>query len=127
LSLSHLGAGALDQGDYWTARALLRESLAICRELGGGLGIAQNLEWFAVVAAAQAQPERAARLLGAAEALREAKGALMQPADRARQERCIAAVRTALAEGEFVAAWAEGRAMSLPQAVQYALEESADC
>ena len=122
MSLNRLGFMARDQGDYGAAWVLFEESLAIFRELGNKLGIAQNLEGLAAVAVAQAQSERAARLFGAAEGLREVIGAPLPSADRAEHDRSVAAVRTALGEEAFAAAWAEGRAISLEQAVEYALE-----
>jgi hypothetical protein len=105
------------------ARALIAESLAIFWELGHRFGIAQNLEGLAAVAVAQGQPERAARLIGAAEALREVIGAPLPPADRAEHDRSVAAGRTARGEEAFAAAWAEGRAMTLVQAIRYAMED----
>jgi predicted ATPase/class 3 adenylate cyclase len=120
-SLMSLGWWTLDQGHLGEARALYEESLEIFRELGAKGGIAQDLEELAAVAAAQAQPERAARLLGAAEGLRDAIGG--PPPDRAKHERSVAAVRAALGEEAFAAAWAEGRVMPLDAAIEYALDE----
>ena len=68
---------------------------------------------------------RAARLFGAAEGLRQAMGALLPPVHRAEHDRSVAAVRTALGEGAFAAAWAEGRAMSLDEVVALVLAEEA--
>jgi predicted ATPase/class 3 adenylate cyclase len=124
--LGSLGSVARDQGDDAAARVLFTESLALHRELGHRLGIVKDLEGLAALAVAQAQPERAARLLGAAEALREVIGAPLPPADRAGHDRSVPAVRTALGEQAFATAWAEGRAMSLDEAVAFALEECAD-
>ncbi len=125
-SLYELGMVAHAQADFGTARAHLEERLAICRELSHRHGVVENLEGLAAVAIAQAQPARAARLFGAAEGLREAMGAPLPPADRAEHERSVAAVRAALGEDAFAVAWAEGRAMSLEQAVANALQGSAD-
>ncbi len=69
--------------------------------------------------------ERAARLWGAAEALREVIGSPRPPNEREEYERGLATVREALGEEVFSAAWAEGRAMSLEQAIEYALQNSA--
>ncbi|MEK7785118.1 MAG: hypothetical protein AAB658_06790, partial [Chloroflexota bacterium] len=73
----------------------------------------------------------AARLFGAAEALLDAIGAPLAPADRAEWERDAAMARVQLdpsaSSGQavmFNAAWAEGRVMAMEQAVVYALEES---
>jgi hypothetical protein len=68
----------------------------------------------------------AARLSGAAETLRETFGISLHPAERVSHDQAMAAVRTGLGEAGFVAAWAEGRALSLEKAVALALEERAD-
>src|SRR5207249_10234786 len=104
-------------------RVLWEESLVNNRELGHKRGIVQNLEGLAAVAVAQAQSERAARLFGTAEGLREAIGAPLPPADRAEHDRSVAAVRTALGEAAFAAAWAAGRGLSLEDALRAALAE----
>jgi hypothetical protein len=75
--------------------------------------IVANLEGVAGVAAADGQPERVARLLGTAEALRETIGAPMSPADQAQVERVVAAARAQYDEAMWQAAWNAGRAMSM--------------
>jgi non-specific serine/threonine protein kinase len=124
-TLYHLGSVALSQEDCERALALLQESLTIFRELGQKRGLAHDLEKLAAVAVAQAQPERAAPLLGAAEELCAATGLSPSPAERAEHDRSVAAVRTALGEAAFAAAWAEGRALALDEAVAFALEARA--
>ena len=66
------------------------------------------------------------RLLGAAEALREAMGSPLPPCDRPDRERSIASLRARLDEDAFSAAWAEGRGMTWEEAVAYALGEPTD-
>ncbi len=66
--------------------------------------------------------QRAARLFGAAEALREAIATPLSPVDRSAQEQAVANVRAHLDVATFAAAWAEGRAMTLEQATSYALD-----
>ena len=66
------------------------------------------------------QPWRAARLFGVAEALRESVGASVDPPDRAERDETIEALRQALSEAEFNAAWTVGRGMPLEEAVSYA-------
>ena len=68
------------------------------------------------------QPERAARLYGAEDALRARLGVPRTPASRESYEETIAAVRAALDETKFAAAWREGKGMPLQQAIAYALE-----
>ncbi|PLS79653.1 MAG: hypothetical protein CYG59_12140, partial [Chloroflexi bacterium] len=80
------------------------------------------LEGLAGVAAACGQAERTARLRAAAEALHEAVGAPLSPADRARYEQYLAAAGAQLDTAMFAAAWAEGRVILLEQAIAYALD-----
>jgi DNA-binding CsgD family transcriptional regulator len=103
------------EGDYATARAFYEESLTIGREVGEKQRIAPYLEGLATVVAVQGDPVWAARLWGAAEAQREALGTPLPPVYRADYERAVAAARTELGEQFFVAAWAEGRAMTPEQ------------
>jgi len=49
-------------------------------------------------------------------------GRIMDPADQVEFDRTLAMVRAQLDEAAFNAAWAEGRKMTLEQAVEYALE-----
>ena len=88
------------------------DSLALYREVGNEDGIAYCLAGLAGVAGAEGQPERAARLLGAAEALLEASGTHLIAADRAEYDHNVATVRAQLDEAAFAAAWAEGRALA---------------
>jgi tetratricopeptide (TPR) repeat protein len=119
-ALINLGYVAQHQGAHAEAFALGVKSLAIAREEGTPHGIVLALE--CLVGAMPA--DRAARLLGVTTAFREAT--LTQPMAARRQEldRILAATRAELDEATFEAAWAEGRAMSLEQAIAYALEET---
>jgi hypothetical protein len=64
-----------------------------------------------------------ALLFGTAAALRGAMGAPLPPADRAKHQRQVASTRAALGEEVVAAAWAEGRALPLEEAVASALEQ----
>jgi predicted ATPase/class 3 adenylate cyclase len=120
MALVNMGFIACSQDDYPSAKAYVAESLAIRQELGDKRGIAYALEGFAWLAAAQGHGARAARLFGAADALRDALGAPLPPADRPNYDRLIGAARSAIGEDQFSAAWSEGRAMTLEQAVREA-------
>jgi serine/threonine-protein kinase PknK len=100
------------QGDYAGARSLYEESLVIGRELGVRWGICTSLMGLGGVAVGMGQVERGARLLGAAEALLEAIGAVLAPDDRVVYEQGVASARAQLSEEEFDKAWAEGRGAS---------------
>ena len=69
--------------------------------------------------------ERAARLFGAAEAIREAAGLSISKALLLDHERPIVRVMQILGQEAFDRAWAEGRAMTAEEALAFALEGSA--
>ncbi len=126
-ALYWLGSMAAKQGDHRRARVLLAESLGLFHEMGNKVAVLRGLIEFAGMVAIQAQQraelERAARLYGAAEALEDSMiarpefGVFGDSAPRAP----IPVLRTRLGEATFAAAWAEGRAMTLEQAMTLAL------
>jgi predicted ATPase/DNA-binding CsgD family transcriptional regulator len=117
-----LGNVARDQGDYAAARSLYEEGMAAAQGQGGAFHVAVLLDSFASLAAAAGQVARAARLLGAAEAVRIASNVALAPVYRRDfYDAFIATVRAALDEETLRAAWAEGRAMSWEQASAYGL------
>ncbi len=122
-ALEMLGRVQVAEGDLAEARPLLATSLRMLQERGRTQCCAHNLEGFAYLALAEARAQRAARLLGAAEAVLTSSKTFLLTTERVRQDRTLAAVRAALSEEAFTAAWAEGGALSLEQAVEYALEE----
>ena len=75
---------------------------------------------------AQEEPDRAARLLGAAEAWFTTVGHVIGQTERAEHDGYIAATRAQLGEETFAAAWAGGQALTLEQAIAEALGAAAD-
>jgi predicted ATPase/DNA-binding XRE family transcriptional regulator len=112
-------------GDEAGAVDLLRESLGLSRALRNTYSLGFGLIRLSGALAALGQGERAARLCGAAEALREVTGISMHSVGthRVLYERQVAALRERLDAETFEAAWAEGRAMTLEEAVGEALGE----
>jgi tetratricopeptide (TPR) repeat protein len=121
-SLHNLGYVALALGDAQRAANLFIESLRLHLELLNRHGVTECLAGLAGVAGALGQPRQAARLFGASDALREALDAIMWPAERADYERNLSAARARVDDATWQAAYAEGRAMSMEQAVAYAQE-----
>jgi predicted ATPase/class 3 adenylate cyclase len=111
------------QGDEVGARDDLAEGLRLFRELGDQRGIAYSLIGAACAAVAQGQAERAARLFGAADRIRAVAGPFIEADLRLAYERDVAAGQDALGEAAFAAAWAEGEALPLEEAIAYALDE----
>ena len=114
-SLSFLAKVATIQEDYAAAFALYEESLTIAKVADHKWEIAFCLEGLAEVALAEGQPVQAARLCGAAEALRKANGTPIPPVYRADYERMVTDTRKQLGEQAFAATWAQGQAMTLDQ------------
>ena len=122
-ALSPLADLACRRGEYARAKALYTEELEFRQQYDEKRQMAQCLEGLAIVAGGQGQPARAARLFSAAAHLREIVGTPRLPHRRPITERGTSSVRSALGESAFEAASAEGRAMTLEQAIAYALEE----
>src|SRR5262249_54296049 len=94
-----------------------RRGIAICLEGLAGLGVPRDGD-PAHPDETQENAERAARLFGAAEALREAIHSSIPAAWRAEYEESFALLRAALGEERFTAAWAEGRAVPLQEVIR---------
>jgi tetratricopeptide (TPR) repeat protein len=121
---SNLGYITLNEGDADGAAALFQESLTLSRQAERRPGTILCLAGLAGVACARRQAERAAHLLGAATALLEATQLTLDTTDRRDYGRIMATVQAQLDAATFAAAWAEGRAMPLAQAMSYALDRS---
>jgi predicted ATPase/DNA-binding XRE family transcriptional regulator len=119
--LAHLERRA---GNFSQARSLYRETLLEWQRLGNRAAAAHELECLAMVATAKEEHQRAARLFGAAEVLRERNALPMTSTERAEYTLEVDDLHQILGEAAFARAWAEGRAMSLEQAMVLALQES---
>jgi non-specific serine/threonine protein kinase len=119
--LGNLGTIALLQGDHAAASTLLHECLSIFVDLGDRLGTVSAITDVAWRLSVQGSPELAARLWGSAERLREELGIAISPADRPQYDRQVEDARARAGKSEFDAAWQQGRAMTLEEAVALAL------
>jgi predicted ATPase/DNA-binding XRE family transcriptional regulator len=126
-ALAYLGEVLRARGDIAAARACYAESLRLGGEMGDRELAAPTLEGLAAACAVQEAPrwQHAARLLGAAAALRVAINAPLASGERATYDRTVAAARASLGEADFAAAWAAGAALALEQAIALALEVAA--
>jgi predicted ATPase/DNA-binding CsgD family transcriptional regulator/Tfp pilus assembly protein PilF len=120
-ALAQLGTVALHVGDSGQSTALYQQSLALIWTRGPQEYIAEDLAGLAAAASLLGQPERAARLFGAVEALREVSGIRPALLPRADYDRTVEGIRTHLDEATFAQAWEQGRAMPLEQAIEEAL------
>ena len=120
-TLFRLGRAVFWQGDLARSATLFKDSLVLRKQRADKAGIAACLDGLAGVAVMGDRLEESARLFGAAQALREAIRNPVAPAQRAEYDRHVATVRTTLDEETLAAAWAAGRAMTLDEAIEYAL------
>jgi predicted ATPase/DNA-binding SARP family transcriptional activator len=124
-ALVNQGFAALSQKQHERAIELLRQALRRLAELEFKDVIGYCFEGLAAVLAFTERPEEAARLLGAAEALRESLGVGLAPAEQTTHDATVDSVRGALAEDRFGGAWRQGRELPLEDAIAYALEDEA--
>lgn len=120
---SELGHVARTAGDLAEAEAIYRDTIKDWQALGNRPAVANQLECFAFLAIADEEPQRALKLLGAAEVLREQTGAPMADYEQVEYAQAVAQLRAMLPEAEFNAHWTVGRTLTLAQAVDAALGE----
>ena len=121
--LGDLAGLRLLQGRYPDALALGREAILLCDELGDRRGVAWSLGTLATAQAAEGHSDRAARLWGASACALEAMGVPPQLTVKRVQDRFLDVAKASMGEQAFQAASFQGRAMSLKQAVQFALDD----
>jgi predicted ATPase/DNA-binding winged helix-turn-helix (wHTH) protein len=123
--LKEIGRAECDEGHHDLARKHFTEGITILHGVGNLPGVIDSLEGLASVAAATGAPRRAARLWSATDALRQEIGNVRTDNESIAYERQLKAVRAILTAEAFNEAWNEGRAMSLDDAVRYALDRQA--
>ncbi len=116
----HLGELARRRDATSQAEDLHHEALTLRARAGLRPGVAESLESLAALATDQESFSEAARLFGAACALRTGIGLARWPADQAGYDTDVARSRDALGEHAFDAARAEGEALAVDEAVAYA-------
>ena len=109
------------EGNYIEAIPAYQETIKEWQKMGHRSAVAHQLECLAFIAKAMEQPDQAARLLGAAEALRQKIEIDMTPSEREEYEKEVADLKANMDGKEFASLWAEGRSLSMEQAIQFAL------
>ena len=109
-------------GDLDTAEALARETLEIGERIGDEFTKPFVFSGLAAIAKEHGQFERAAILVGAAEAIMEAQHMAWPPDERPHYERLLADLPEAMGSAEFELARARGRSMATGEALDFALE-----
>jgi predicted ATPase/class 3 adenylate cyclase/DNA-binding CsgD family transcriptional regulator len=119
-ALSTRARVAIAQGEPVQAERDAHAALACAAEYQANLFIPDILECLAVLAGEPDRDREAARLLGAAHAIRQRNGAVRFKIYDAAYEESVTALRAALGEKDFDATWNEGAALSTEAAIAYA-------
>jgi tetratricopeptide (TPR) repeat protein len=120
-ALSMVARADVDDGLLEDALANYMESIDLFEQIGDLSGLAFSLDDLAEVYFEQGDREQALRLAGAADAMRETLGAAA-PRTLVRSFDTLGEARKVMDESAAVAAWDEGRAMTMEQALAYVRE-----
>jgi non-specific serine/threonine protein kinase len=121
LILNNIATLAFATGDFERALALHKTSLAGRRAMKEKWGVAECLEGLARVAEVTGAPAPGAQLLGAADRMRQLYGFPLPPDERPLLEQQMAALRAALGEDAFRAAWEVGQSWTPEEALEAGL------
>jgi predicted ATPase len=122
-SLLNLGVCTMAEGRVAEARPHVEDSVRRASQLGDAMVVVYCLETFAALNAAAGAATSAARLLGAAAQQLQREGGALEPFFSNMRERAFSCAREALGPDTFAAEYSTGSAMSLDEAVAYALGE----
>jgi tetratricopeptide (TPR) repeat protein len=124
VSYSFMCVEAAATGDVARAADLGRRALMACREIGERWNTAECLGAIARIAWLQDRPRQVARLLGAADRLRD--GSRVPAQHRLAETQLADAVRDRLGPGVYEVGWTEGRALTFDGAVELGLAAAGD-
>ena len=110
--------GELDQG-----ATHLKKALSLYCQINNIYFIGNCILGLAGAANGRHQPLQATRLFGAREAIHESIGSKLDAGLQPIYASLVAQTRAMLGESAFASAWEEGRAMTLDEAVEYALKQ----
>jgi DNA-binding CsgD family transcriptional regulator len=119
-ALSTRARVAIAAGEPEQAERDAQDALACAAEVEAYLLIPDILECLAALAGKHDSHREAARLLGAATAIRQRMGAVRFKIYDADYQASVAALRDTMGENDFDSAWAEGSALSTEEAIAYA-------
>jgi tetratricopeptide (TPR) repeat protein len=122
VNLYNLGLLALQQNNYSDASHYFVRSFESARTTNEKISARDLFIGLAAVAGGTNQPERAAKLLGAAQAIFDTTDNLFSPFDRAELDRHIQIARGQLGMPAFEAYLVEGRKMGIDHAIKYVFD-----
>lgn len=110
------------EGNYVEAIPAYHETIKEWQRMGHRSAIAHQLECLAFIAKSLEQVEKATKLLGAAEALRQRIEIDMTPPEREEYDKEVADLKANMDEKELASFWAEGRSLTMDEAIEFALD-----
>jgi hypothetical protein len=122
-SHSELAHVLREHGEIDEPLNIYRELLPKWKDLGHRAAVAHELECIAFILSKKGDIQRAAQLLGAAEALREVIDSSMTTLEQAEYDREVSALRSKMNEIDFEKAWNEGREMTMDEAIENAFRD----
>jgi tetratricopeptide (TPR) repeat protein len=122
ISMAALAVYAVDEGRTDDALPLLRETLRYRLDVGDLIGLAADLRRSSYALAAAGRLAAAVRLLSSSEALRGQLGTSLQPDSARMDEQTLAIVHAQLDKAAFADAWAQGRALTIEEAIALSLD-----
>lgn len=108
-------------GNFTEAKKTYFETIRVFQDYGNRPAVAHQLECLAMIAVVEDEPQRAAKLFGAAEAIREMTGHKPTDEEQAEEAQFITRLHAMLSNAEFTVLWAEGKSMTMEQAIQLAV------
>lgn len=111
------------EGNNSEAIQAYHETIKEWQRMGHRAAVAHQLECMAFIAKALKQMGKAARLLGAAEALRQRIEIPMAPQEQAEYAEEVADLKARMDEEDFTSFWVSGRSMTMEQAIEFALKK----
>ena len=122
---SEVGHIKRKQGDLIGAMDIYRKTIVIYQERGHAPAVAHQLECMGIISLKLNQNTRAARLLGAAQAIRAAIQINRLPGEQIEFDQLLGQLAEAMGKAERDKSMADGAKMSLDDAVTFALKETA--
>jgi len=118
---TYMGELLTDEGNYTEAAEHLTLGVKGYEDLQNRYGMVNSVRRMGWLALAEGDKERAARLLGAADGLREDLGGFISVHDAKRDEDLTARLRDQIDAEQMDGWWAEGKVMSQEERISYAL------
>jgi predicted ATPase/DNA-binding SARP family transcriptional activator len=114
-----LGRVAMAEGDFMQAELRFKQANSLLPQVSGVVGRGFFLLGWSALLCKQGKMIQAARVLGAIEDIYRQTGYSRTPLERSEHEETLAVTRAVLGEEAFSAAWQEGQAMTIDQAIEY--------